>query len=270
MENKCYLRKAITTALAANAMGAVLILLAFNSYCFAQNLEGGFNEKMSMWQLNFKALISALKVDSNILENSSNQELQITKSANEASISAKIQSEKNLAIYKATNDKSYLTGQGYNACRVVASNMISSDTEVASDKVRIAAKKIDEKWITQGSDASSFISASLENRKQYYCSPDERSINLCSSTRTQGFSAGDSDASIWLKNRSYGSEELATAADFIDVAAPMPTISNAGKNTQNTIEKIDVKRKAAFVSGARQVLYAIAIDGMEGEGNAAE
>ncbi|MCV9909567.1 hypothetical protein OIV19_18360 [Brucella sp. HL-2] len=226
-----------------------------------------FAESMTMWTASFNALLSGFKIDASVIDITGNQGTQAIKAAKQGGIAARIQADNNLALVYAVNKRSYASGQGYNVCRAVASDMVAVDTRSAGDRVRAATRKVDADWISNGSDASTFIATTLANRKQYYCSQAEREAGLCTSSASGGFSAGDSDASVWLKNRSYGSEEVATASDFIDVAAPLPTIEANSTSTPDVLNRVQATRKAALISGARQSLFGIAISGMEGEGN---
>lgn len=229
-----------------------------------------FAEGMGKWASSLQLLLSGFKVDASAIDATGSQKTQMIKAVKEGGVSARIEAEKNLALVNAVNNLSYSSGQGYNVCRAVSSDLVAVDTSSVTDKVRAAARNVDQTWINGDSDAGIFIATTLANRKQYYCSQAEREAGLCTSSGSGGFAAGDSDASVWLSNRSYGSEEVATAADFIDVAAPLPTIVSGNQSTQRTLARIQALRRAALVSGARQSLYGVAISGMEGEGNAGQ
>lgn len=226
-----------------------------------------FAEGMEKWTSSLGLLLSGFKVNTEVSDYTGNQDSQAMKAAKQAGVSARMQADINLAVFDAVNKRSYASGQGYNVCRAVSSDIMAVDTQSTGDKVRAASKKVDAEWVSKGADASTFIATSLANRKQYYCSQAEREAGLCTSTASGGFSAGDSDASVWLNFRSYGSEEVATAADFIDVAAPLPTVDTKNNSAQGVLQRIQATRRAALISGARQSLFGIAISGMEGEGN---
>jgi hypothetical protein len=80
-----------------------------------------------------------------------------------------------------------------------------------------------------------------------------------------GFGAGDSDASAWLLNRDYGAEEVMTAADYIDVVAPLPTVKPNPSTAEQDAAFVIARRQGAIMSGARAGLVGVLVGGMGGE-----
>ena len=144
--------------------------------------------------------------------------------AAEATASTLVSQDNALRLARAQHRYGYDTGTGYAACDVALMTSEESDSYASEVKVRQAFRAADQRWLNGGGDAGERMGISLDQRRTFYCSPSEQETGWCRGAQPGGFGAGDSDASAWLLNRDYGAEEVMTAADYIDVVAPLPTV----------------------------------------------
>ena len=104
--------------------------------------------------------------------------------------------------------------------------------------------------------AGSHLSQSLDLRHSFYCTTlEQKRTGWCSTgsagRQAYGYGAGDSDASIFLLNRSYGAEEAVTAADYLDVMAPLPTVKAKVSTGEEDARRIEALRQGAMMTAAR-------------------
>ncbi|MBZ6078929.1 hypothetical protein [Microvirga puerhi] len=217
------------------------------------------------WRVAFEKLVSAVKVETKGSQTASDQQSIAWRKSAEASVSAQVQSDLSAKINEARQRQSYDTGQGYNACRVTGSARALARVDETLETVRQKTGLVDDTWIKSGGDLAGRLADSIDNRLTYYCSREEMAAGICQSERPGGYAAGDSDASVFLARRSYGSEEVLTGADYIDVVAPMPTVNVQAQDLAGRAALLNDRRRAALVSGARQALFGILLSGMEGQ-----
>lgn len=98
-----------------------------------------------------------------------------------------------------------------------------------------------------------------------YCSPSEQQTGWCKGAQPGGYGAGDSDAAPWLFNRNYGAEEVMTAADYLDVVAPLPTVKPNPRTAEEDAALVQARRQGAIMSGARAGLVGVLVGGMGGD-----
>ncbi|GMA79971.1 hypothetical protein GCM10025880_63880 [Methylorubrum aminovorans] len=95
--------------------------------------------------------------------------------------------------------------------------------------------------------------------------PSEQQTGWCKGAQPGGYGAGDSDAAPWLFNRNYGAEEVMTAADYLDVVAPLPTVKPNPRTAEEDAALVQARREGAIMSGARAGLVGVLVGGMGGD-----
>ncbi len=217
------------------------------------------------WEISLQRALSGMKVSG---VQSSATSLQTTngyKSSAEAT-AATITSQDNASrLARAQHEYGYDTGTGYAACTLARGIVDNSHAFSSASKVRQAYRVVDATWLTAGGDAAERSGASLQQRRTFYCSPFEQLTGWCATSGLGGHSAGDSDASPWLLNRSYGGEEVMSAADYLDVVAPLPTVRPNPVTAEDDLTLIRARREGAIMSGARATLIGVITGGMGGD-----
>ncbi|SEP49155.1 hypothetical protein SAMN04487843_12945 [Methylobacterium sp. ap11] len=238
------------------ASAALAVALAFPAQ--AQGL-------FPQWEISLQRLMSGLKVSG---AQSSATSLQTTnghKAAAEAVASALVSQDNALRLARVQHQYGYDTGTGYAACTLALGLADERDSASSATKVRQAFRHADQRWLTNGGNAAERMGASLEQRRTFYCSPSEQETGWCTDAKPGGFGAGDSDASPWLLNRDYGAEEVMTAADYLDVVAPLPTVKPNTSTAEQDADLVMARRQGAIMSGARASLVGVLVGGMGGD-----
>ncbi|BCM88021.1 hypothetical protein [Methylobacterium indicum] len=238
------------------ASAALAVVLAFPAQ--AQGL-------FPQWEISLQRLMSGLKVSG---AQSSATSLQTTnghKAAAEAAASALVSQDNALRLARVQHQYGYDTGTGYAACDVSLAIGQERDSYASAEKVRQTFRQADQRWLTSGGDAAERMGVSLEQRRTFYCSPSEQETGWCTNAKPGGFGAGDSDASPWLLNRDYGAEEVMTAADYLDVIAPLPTVKPNTSTAEHDADLVMARRQGAIMSGARASLVGVIVGGMGGD-----
>lgn len=237
---------------------------------YAQSVPAqNFQQSMVNWTDTLRKLLSGVRVTGATNEGTSQQRAQMLKASKQGVASARISHELNMAIMSARQKYSYEAGQGYNVCREIAGQNGNLLTSKQSQSTSQALTDADNKRLSENFDGAAYVGQTLANRRQYYCSEQELTMGLCS-VRGGGRPAGDSDAGVFLRTRSYGTEEVMTGADFIDVVAPFPSQIISPYSTPQQLEAISARRKAALMSGARQSIFGVVVGGMEGSAENAQ
>ena len=217
------------------------------------------------WELSLQRLLSGMKVSG---AQSSATSLQTTngfKASAEATASTLVSQDNALRIAKAQHQYGYDTGTGYAACDISLGLSQASDSEASATKARQAFGAADRRWLTEGGDAGARIGDSLDQRRSFYCSPSEQETGWCKGAQPGGYGAGDSDAAPWLFNRNYSAEEVMTAADYLDVVAPLPTVKPNPRTAEEDAALVQARRQGAIMSGARAGLVGVLVGGMGGD-----
>lgn len=217
------------------------------------------------WVLSLERMLSGMKVSG---AQSSATALQTTngfKSSAEAAASALVSQDNALRLARAQHNYGFDTGTGYAACDVALGISQERDSYASEVKVRQAFRSADQRWLTNGGDAGARMGATLEQRRTFYCSPSEQATGWCTGSQPGGYGAGDSDAAPWLFNRDYGAEEVMTAADYLDVVAPLPTLKPNPATAEEAADLVQARRQGAIMSGARAGLTGVLVGGMGGE-----
>ncbi|KMO23412.1 hypothetical protein [Methylobacterium indicum] len=237
--------------------GAVLAL-ALASPAQAQGL-------FPQWEISLQRMISAMKVSG---AQSSATALQTTnghKAAAEAAASTLVSQDNALRLARIQHQYGYDTGTGYAACSIALGLSDERDSESSATKVRQAFRQADQRWLTSGGDAAERMGVTLDQRRTFYCSPSEQETGWCTGAKPGGFGAGDSDAAPWLLNRDYGAEEVMTAADYLDVVTPLPTVKPNPTTAEQDADLVMARRQGAIMSGARASLVGVILGGMGGD-----
>lgn len=217
------------------------------------------------WELSLQRLLSGMKVSG---AQSSATSLQTTngfKASAEATASTLVSQDNALRLARAQHTYGYDTGTGYSACDVSLGIRQERDAYASAEKARQAFGTADRTWLTNGGDAGQRLGASLDQRRTFYCSPSEQQTGWCKGGQPGGYGAGDSDAAPWLFNRDYGAEEVMTAADYLDVAAPLPTVKPNPTTAEDDAALVLARRHGAIMSGARASLVGVILGGMGGD-----
>lgn len=222
------------------------------------------------WDAFYQLLVSALRVDTGQRSADGAQVGTAFRSGAQAAASAVDQQQQALQVVRAQSRYAYESGQGYRACMVapgvagIGRAMAQRDVYAGS----LAAR--DDRWFEEGGDARVPFSGLLGLRRAVYCSPAERAAlgGWCNPDLGRGrggYPAGNSNAGIFLLNRSYGAEEAMTASDYVDTVAPLPTVPpppppGGGEAGGARVRAIHA---GAFVSAARANLAQVVLDGLQ-------
>jgi hypothetical protein len=220
---------------------------------------------LPQWEISLQRLLSGMKVSG---VQSSATALQTTnghKAAAEATASTLVSQDNALRLARAQHQYGYDTGTGYAACTLALGLSQERDSAASATKVRQAFRSADQRWMTNGGDAAERTGATLEQRRTFYCSPSEQDTGWCTGAKPGGFGAGDSDAAPWLFNRDYGGEEVMTAADYLDVVAPLPTVKPNPATAEEDAALVRALRHGAIMSSARASLVGVIVGGMGGD-----
>lgn len=217
------------------------------------------------WEISLQRALSGMKVNGAQSSASAVQTTNGYKSTAEATASA-ITSQDNAArAARAQHEYGYDTGTGYAACTLARGIVDNTHAYSSASKVRQAYRVADTTWLTSGGDAADRNGGSINQRRTFYCSPYEQLTGWCATSGLGGYSAGDSDASPWLLNRNYGGEEVMSAADYLDVVAPLPTVRPNPMTAEDDLALIRARREGAIMSGARATLIGVLTGGMGGD-----
>lgn len=217
------------------------------------------------WEISLQRALSGMKVSG---AQSSATALQTTNGykASAEAAAATITSQDNAArLARAQHEYGFDTGTGYAACTLALGIADERHAYSSAARVRQAYRAADSTWLTSGGDAADRSGASLHQRRTFYCSPTEQLTGWCVGSGLGGYGAGDSDASPWLLNRNYGGEEVMTAADYLDVVAPLPTVRPNPMTAEDDLALIRARREGAIMSGARATLIGVITGGMGGD-----
>lgn len=217
------------------------------------------------WEISLQRMLSGMRVSGAQSSTTSQQTTSGFKAAAEAAAATVTSQDNALRLARAQHAYGFDTGTGYAACSLSLGMSQERDAEASATRVRQAFRQADARWLTAGGDAALRSGESLGLRRSLYCSPSEKETGWCDGARAGGYGAGDSDAAPWLFNRSYGGEEVMTAADFIDVAAPLPTVRPNSASAEDDLALIRARRQGAIMSGARATLVGVVAGGMGGD-----
>jgi hypothetical protein len=221
------------------------------------------------WALSLERLVSGIKVATRQDSASTEQSATTATKAAEANASAITASDSALRIAQAKHAYSYDTGSGYSACGVSLSIADERSADRSATNVRQAFTRADRTWLREGGDGAERLGASLDLRRSFYCTTaEQKRTGWCSNGgdgKAYGYGAGDSDASVFLLNRSYGSEEAVTAADYLDVAAPLPTVKAKASTAEEDARRIEALRQGAMMTAARAAMMGVIKGGLGGD-----
>lgn len=223
---------------------------------------------ISEWALSFERLLGGIKVFDRQISGSSQQTQQVIKKTREAAVNTELAQEQALRLADIKNRFSYEYGQGESSCTVTDGRSGLSGTDNSQTKMLSAFNKAEQKYLSGGGNAAANMKNSLLKRIGHYCTDVERFAMgeaYCRSGASNERNAGDSNAAPFLVNRNYGSAEVVTAADYIDVLAPYPTVSPEAVSAGTTMNLIDARMRAAALSASRSTMMGIAVSGMGGD-----
>lgn len=250
------MRRSIT--LGALGVGLVLATPAFGQ---------GFD--LVAWVIESNRWLSALKVGSKQVSGIQQQTQMMTRAAMEAGAAAVGSQDLALVNWGSRERYAYESGQGYKSCSIAGVRSDASASETAAGNLRAAQSGAVNNWLKNGYDAQAATNQSLGLRKTGYCSEEEAATTgFCSLGGKQKgtlITAGDSDASVFLLNRNYGAEEVAVAADYLDVAAPIPTIKPNPRTGDESQTLIEARRRGAMLSASRASFWSVINGGVGGD-----
>jgi len=223
---------------------------------------------MAYWITTFERLMGGLKVHDKQRSSSHSQTQQVIKKSEEAKANAVLAQEMAYKVADIKNRFSYETGSGEVACAVAESRNGLSGADKSQEKMLKAFSQAESGYIASGGDEAANTKNSLLKRIGHYCTEEESKklgATYCQSSARNERNAGDSNAGPFLINRSYGPAEVVTAADYIDVLAPYPTIDPKKTDVSGRIGLINARVRAAAMSGARASMMGIAVSGMGGD-----
>lgn len=215
------------------------------------------------WEISLERLVSGFAVAGKQDSAAATQKTNAATTAARAAASSLVAAKQAIRVANAAHEYGFETGTGYSACTV---NLQLADERASHDAAAVARtsqQRADDAWLIHGGDAGDRAGASLKLRQSFYCSPaQQQATEWC--TGTGGYGAGDSNAGIFMLNRDYGAEEVMTAADYLDVIAPLPTIRTDTTSAEARARLVEARRRGAILSGARAAAWTVVLDGMGG------
>jgi hypothetical protein len=226
------------------------------------------NATILEWATSFERFMAGLKTVDRQVSSSASQTQQVIKKSEEAAVNAELAQEQALRLADIKNRYSYETGQGETSCAVVDARSGLSGVDNSEKKMLSAYRASDKKYLASGGNAAATIKNSLLKRIGHYCTDQEREAlgpTYCQSTVRSERNAGDSNAAPFLVNRNYGGAEVVTAADYIDVLAPLPTITPEAEVIGDQLELMNARVRGAALSASRSTMMGVAVSGMGGD-----
>ena len=221
------------------------------------------------WAVSLQRLVSSIKIATRQSSATTEQRASVATKSAEANASAINASDTALRSAQARHAYGYDSGTGYSACGVSLSIGDERSANRSATGVGQAFRRSDLAWFREGGDGAARLGSSLELRRSFYCTAaEQRRTGWCANGGTNqpyGYGAGDSDASVWLLNRSYGAEEAMTAADFLDVAAPLPTFKRSPASAEEDARRLEALRQGAMMSAARAAMMGVVKGGLGGD-----
>ena len=246
------------------AATAVVIGIAFAG----TTMPGAANATIMEWATSFERFMAGLKTVDRQVSSSASQTQHVIKKSEEAAVNAELAQEQALRMADIKNRYSYETGQGETSCAVVDARSGLSGVDNSEKKMLTAFRSSDQKYLSSGGNAAATIKNSLLKRIGHYCTDQERAAlgpTYCQSTVRSERNAGDSNAAPFLVNRNYGGAEVVTAADYIDVLAPLPTIKPNAEVVGDRLELMSARMRGAALSASRSTMMGVAVSGMGGD-----
>lgn len=162
------------------------------------------------------------------------------------------------------------TGQGYGVCATPVALESRSLAEKSSVDVAAAYAAADRSWLANGGDAVERAAGLQDARKSFYCTDEERAATGWCRPKTQtGIPAGDTNAAVFMKP-DLGPEEAMTAADYIDTAAPLPTVRAQVRDAEDVLARAEARRRGGLMTAARQTMFSVVNAAMGGNDGAAK
>ena len=246
---------------------AVLSLALVAAFAPASAYAQGFGAD---WALSVERLLSGFKVVARQTSAGAEQDVTVASKAAEANASAITSSDNALRIALVKHAYGYDSGSGYSACGVSLSIADEARANVSATRVGRAFREADRAWFRDGGDGAARLGASLDLRRGFYCTTAERKATgwcgkVTGTHQFYGYGAGDSDASVFLLNRSYGPEEAVTAADYLDVVAPLPPVKASVMSAEDAARRLQALRQGAMMSAARAAMVGVVKGGLGGD-----
>lgn len=239
------------------------VALAFASPALGQGFD------LAAWIIESNRWLSALKVGSKQISAVQQQGQMSIRGAMEAGASALGSQDRALVTWGSRERYAYESGQGYKSCSISAARGDAASSEMAGASLRTAESGAVNNWLKNGYDGQVAAGQSLGLRKSGYCSEEEAATTgFCQTNgKAKGslITAGDSDASVFLLNRNYGAEEVAVAADYLDVAAPIPTVKPNPRTGDESQALIEARRRGAMLSASRASFWSVINGGVGGD-----
>lgn len=224
------------------------------------------------WFANTQRAISGLAVSTKQRSVSAEQISATELSAFKAAARTIVEFEANLEVARAKNEFSSPLTSGASLCSAADVGVSHKRAEGVANIVREGVEAAGIAWRQNGGDAAEQYSFALEMRQQVYCSNAEFEADLCgtnsgSSNESASPPAGDTNASDWLLNRSYGSAEAVNGVNYIDTVTAFPTVfppDEAATDVDKAIRNLNALQEMASLSIARGALADVLARGLEG------
>lgn len=159
------------------------------------------------------------------------------------------------------------TGQGFGVCSTPVALASLKIAENSASKVGAAFGNADHQWLSGGGDAAERAAGLQKLRQTIYCTAEERaSTGWCTGPAKGTIPAGDTNAAVFMLKQDLGPEEAATAADYIDVLAPLPSVARSPSTADEQIARSYARRQGAFTTGARDTMFSVVYRGLGGDG----
>ncbi|KPN62928.1 hypothetical protein AKJ29_01930 [Aliiroseovarius crassostreae] len=227
---------------------------------------------IAAWFTNTERAISGLAVSTKQRSVSAEQISATETSSFKAAARTIVEFETNLAVARATNEYSSPLTSGASLCGAADVGVSHQRAKDVADIVREGVETAGVAWRENGGDAAEQFSFALEMRQQVYCSNAEFEAGLCgtnsgASNEAASPPAGDTNASDWLLNRSYGSAEAVNGVNYIDTVTAFPTMfppDEAAADVDKAIRNLNALQEMASLSIARGALADVLARGLEG------
>lgn len=217
------------------------------------------------WEVSLQRLVSAFAVTTKQTSVLADHDDAAKAQARSATVSTIATQDNQLRTARAKEEYSPETGTGYSVCNVALGLADERNSNTSAKQTADAYRQSDSDWLLKGGDGADRIGASLDLRRTFYCTQEQKNATGWCKGEAGGYGAGDSDAAPFLLNRNYGPEEVATSADYLDTIAPLPTINPSAATAEEQTALIVARRNAALLTGARAGLVKIILAGQGGD-----
>lgn len=202
----------------------------------------------------FELLMSGIKADAAQDGVSAGQIGAVMKSAHESDATAITQGHVNMASEQNQWRFQYGTGQGWMPDLLAGGRADATQATKDADALWVKMTDNDRDWFRSPHDATYRTADSMGAHRYIYCSADEAAAypGWCHQD-AGGYVAGDSNAGVFMLNRSFGQEETLSGLDYADLVAPPPTVPDKSKGDVGAALRWANAQHVGAMNGAARV-----------------